>query len=171
MARATFGGEGKTQFVIDVLANNARANTTAVNLAWKSAGRDGTISAALVNKLRSAMGLTGNLRVRPKKHDARLALEKPPHTGKKRGRKPQNQPTARFALNPLFANGRMYERAAELIERRAPPSIHFQSFEELEADIDRLIFKVMELGGMSAVEETLRMARRLLYRGFAGRGL
>jgi hypothetical protein len=35
---------------------------------------------------------------------------------------------------------------------------------DVEADIDRLLFKVMALDGLSDVETTLRQARRLLYR-------
>ena len=42
------------------------------------------------------------------------------------------------------------------------------SIEELEEDIDRLLFKVMQLGGLPAIEESLRQTRRLLYGGFSG---
>ena len=50
---------------------------------------------------------------------------------------------------------------------RGKTSSHHESLEELEADIDRLLFKVMGLGGLSAIEESLRQARRLLYGGFS----
>jgi len=36
---------------------------------------------------------------------------------------------------------------------------------ELEADIDWLIFKVMGVGDLTEIEDTLRRARRLLYGG------
>ena len=35
---------------------------------------------------------------------------------------------------------------------------------EIEGDIDRLIFKLMDVGGMEEIEDELRKARRLLYR-------
>jgi len=160
---------GKTQFVKEVLGKNARANAAAVNLAWKAAGRNGTISATLVNKLRSALGLAGNLRSTVKKKNGHPPFEKAPYTGKKRGRKPKNLATAGFVLSPSYGNGRKTEQTAEPVEPRGKAKIHFGSLEEVEADIDRLIFKVMALGGMSAVEDTLRQARRLLYGGFAGK--
>ncbi len=34
---------------------------------------------------------------------------------------------------------------------------------DLEADIDRLIFKAMAIGDLTEIEDTLRRARRLLY--------
>jgi len=160
---------GKTQFVKDVLAKNARANAAAVNVAWKAEGRDGTISATLVNKLRSTLGLAGNLRARPKKKSGPPPSEKPPYTGKKRGRKPKNLATAGFLLSPSQGNGRKTEQAAAPVATRGKATFHLGSLEEVEADIDRLIFKVMALGGMSAIEDTLRQARRLLYGGFSGK--
>ena len=35
---------------------------------------------------------------------------------------------------------------------------------EIEGDIDRLIFKLMDVGGMEEIEGGLRKVRRLLYR-------
>jgi len=169
MATVATKKAGKTQFVKEVLGKNARANATAVNLAWKAEGRDGTISATLVNKLRSTLGLAGNLRSRPKKKNDQPSSEKLPYTGKKRGRKPKNPATAGLVLSPSQSNGRKTEQAAATFEARGKASIQLGALEEVEADIDRLIFKVMALGGMSAIEDTLRQARRLLYGGFAGK--
>ena len=39
-----------------------------------------------------------------------------------------------------------------------------RSIAEVEADIDRLIFKLMGVGGMESIEDELRKVRRLLYR-------
>jgi hypothetical protein len=36
--------------------------------------------------------------------------------------------------------------------------------EEVESDIDRLIFKLIAVGGMETIEDELRKVRRLLYR-------
>jgi hypothetical protein len=35
---------------------------------------------------------------------------------------------------------------------------------EMEGDIDRLIFRLMRVGGMEQIEDQLRKVRRLLYR-------
>ncbi len=43
------------------------------------------------------------------------------------------------------------------------------SLEELEGDIDRLLFKVMGLGGLAGIEASLRHTRRLLYAAIAGK--
>jgi hypothetical protein len=48
--------------------------------------------------------------------------------------------------------------------RRAASGSSKGTLEEFEADIDRLIFKIMGIGGLSAVEEALRQARRLIVR-------
>jgi hypothetical protein len=55
---------GKTSFVKEVLNDNPQATTKAVNEAWKAAGFEGTIGPTLVTKMRSEMGLTGNIRKR-----------------------------------------------------------------------------------------------------------
>lgn len=54
--------QGKTDFVRDVLTKNPRANAQTVKDEWLESGHEGTISETLVNKMRSEMGLAGNLR-------------------------------------------------------------------------------------------------------------
>jgi len=39
---------------------------------------------------------------------------------------------------------------------------------EIEADLDRIIFRLMALGGMEEIEDELRNVRRLLYRRYSG---
>jgi hypothetical protein len=41
------------------------------------------------------------------------------------------------------------------------------ALEGLEAEVDRLLFRVMEIGELPEVEQALRQARRLLYGGFS----
>ena len=55
-------------------------------------------------------------------------------------------------------------------ERRPRMGDRQRRLTELEADIDRMLFKVMELGGLSGIEESLRQTRRLLYRSLLPRG-
>ena len=71
-------------------------------------------------------------------------------TGKKLGR-PREEPTAPVTGQP---RGRKSARTLAL--------------NELEADIDRLIFKVMGVGDLTEIEDSLRQARRLLYGASTG---
>lgn len=132
---------GRTSFLKEFLHANPQGNVKAVNEAWKAAGFDGTISPTLVNKTRASLGLTGNLRGK-----TRAAAEgKASSTGKKLGR-PRKEPTA--AVNGL---------------PRGTKSARTVALTDLEADIDRLIFKAMGIGDLTEIEDSLRQARWLLY--------
>jgi hypothetical protein len=167
MATATARTVSKTEFVTEVLRKNPRANTTAVNEEWKSAGHDGTIGATLVNKLRSDLGLAGNLRSATKTKTPPRSGDILRNSGKKRSGKPKNVSSRTNLFAPSGPNGRKMDQAAMHTELRAKLTSHHGSLEELERDIDRLLFKVMGLGGLPAVEESLRQTRRLLYGGFS----
>ncbi len=144
--------EGKSQFVKEVLKKNPFANAQAVNAEWKSAGKTGEISSTLVNKLRSSEGYSGNLRSGRKPTTRTKLVE----LGKKKpGRKPKS------AHSPFMA-----PRADAHTAPRAQVIAHTTDFDQIEADLDRLLFKVMDLDGMSAVESQLRKARRLLYAAY-----
>jgi hypothetical protein len=58
--------QGKSSFIKELLVDHPQANADAVNKAWKKAGMKDTISVSLVNKLRSKLGLAGNLQKGPK---------------------------------------------------------------------------------------------------------
>jgi hypothetical protein len=60
MATAT-KSENKTDFVKNFLSDNPQGNVKAVNEAWAAAGMNGTIGSTLIYKMRSEMGLSGNL--------------------------------------------------------------------------------------------------------------
>jgi len=146
--------QGKTAFVTNYLSNNPLANARSVNDAWRAAGRDGSISDTLVGKVRSRLGLAGNLR-RPR--TARTAVETPTRSegpGKKRGPKPKSaRPERERALFNAKPGGQPPAKAANRRTQMA----------SLETEIDQLLFKVMNLGGMSEIEDSLRHTRRLLY--------
>ncbi len=131
---------GKTMFVKEFLNDHPEGNGNDVNEAWTAAGFEGTISRTLVDKTRALLGLTGNLRGKTKK-----SKEKAPYTGKKRGRKPKGTTAA--------VNG----------QPRGRKSNRSLALDELEAEIDRLIFKVMGVGDLTEIEDSLRQARRVLY--------
>ena len=136
--------QGKTSFVKEFLNDHPEGNVKAVNEAWAKAGFDGSISGTLINKMRAQLGLTGNLRGK------KATAEKKTYTGKKRGRKPKG-----FTAEANPANGR--------VETRGRKSALTVGLTELEADIDRLVFKVMGMGDLPEIEESLRQVRRLLY--------
>ena len=132
----TASSPGKTMFVKEFLNDNPQGNVDAVNEAWKAAGFDGTISPTLVNKMRASLGLTGNLRGKPRQVQGHHP------TGKKRGR-PRKETTAAVNVQPRGKRSTVLN--------------------DLEADIDRLIFKAMAIGDLTEIEDSLRQARRLLY--------
>src|SRR3954453_7300330 len=58
MATSTGTGRGKTSFVEEFLKDHEDADLAAVNAAWRSFGREGTISESLFGKARRSLGLT-----------------------------------------------------------------------------------------------------------------
>src|SRR5579875_1550525 len=53
------GNQGKSAFVIEHLGQNPQATDDEINVAWASAGNEGTISGSLIYKIRAKEGLTG----------------------------------------------------------------------------------------------------------------
>jgi hypothetical protein len=139
---------GKTSFVKEFLNDNPQGNVRAVNEAWQAAGFDGTISPTVVSETRSLLGLTGNVRSKLKKSKT-SAKAKATSKGKKRGRKPRETTAA--------LNGKPVGRP------RGRKSARTVALTDLETDIDRLIFKIMGIGDLTEIEESLRRVRRLLY--------
>jgi hypothetical protein len=135
---------GKTMFVKEFLNDHPHSNIDTVNGAWQAAGFDGTISATLVNKTRSMLGLTGNLRVTPRTGTNGKATS----TGKKVGRPPKQTTAAATNVQPKGNRSTVLE--------------------DLEGDIDRLIFKAMVIGDLTEIEDSLRRARRSLYGAMTG---
>lgn len=137
--------QGKTPFVKEFLNDHPEGTVGAVNEAWTANGFDGSISGSLVNRVRSELGLTGNLRGK-----SRSAAWARPYPGKKRGRKPKETSAAESAHGRVETRGRKNARTLGLIE--------------LEGEIDRLLFKVMGLGDHPEIEDSLRQVRRKLYK-------
>jgi hypothetical protein len=147
--------QGKTEFVREVLKKNPHANAKIVVEEWVASGHEGKISETLVNKQRSEMKLTGNLRGRRPKASGSGTGEKPKYTGKKRGRKPKSELTA---ITVAPSNGK------PVIVGRAKAESRDTQLTSLEAEIDVLLFKVMNLGDLEEIENSLRRTRRLLYK-------
>ncbi len=158
MATTSAWRQGKTEFVKQYLGKNPRANAKAVIDAWKADGREGTVSATLVNKMRGALGLAGNLRATRKKPKRRptgqLVL-----VAHKSGRKANSSLAARDATGSSEVNGDRIEAGAGKLELHEPAGSLVGTLEELESDIDRLLFKVMNIGGLALIEDRLRQAQ------------
>jgi hypothetical protein len=151
--------QGKTEFVRSVLEKNPFANARIVREEWAAAGNGDSISQTLINKQRAALGLTGNIKGgRPKKSESAGAA-KPAYTGKKRGRKPKS---AGVGVTVEAGNGRSFDGVK--VKAAGRPA----QLSQIEADIDRLLFRVMSLGGMENIEDSLRRTRRLLYQAPTG---
>ena len=221
--------QGKTGFVKEFLNDNPQANTRAVNEAWAAAGFEGTIGPTLVTKMRSELGLTGNIPKGSGKKAEAEASASP--TGTKRGRRKgatgrrrggnqgksafvvehlqQNPNATDEEINEAWASGGnegnisgslLYKiRAKQGLTRRrgargrgvgrmgrarsssmgmrigrtaepgagTPKELDGRTsrgrvMAEIEGDIDRLIFKLIALGGMETIEDELRKVRRRL---------
>ncbi len=160
MARSPIGTEGKTSFVKEYLNDHPTANPKAVNVAWTEAGMSGSLSASLVNKMRSSMGLTGNLRSKSRKS--------------KSAKKSSTSSRLSSSSLPLQSSS----DAAPVKRRGRPAKVTVVGSERLtmnprssqiaavEADLDRLLFSVMSLGKLTRLEESLREARRVLYKNY-----
>ena len=211
---------GKTGFVKEVLNDNPQATTKAVNEAWTAAGFEGTIGPTLVTRMRSEMGLTGNIRKRRgMRAGAETGTTSAPAVKKRRRRKRAtgrggNQGKTAFvtqhlrrdpgasdeAINEAWAaagneggisgsllykirakrglTGKKKRRGAgkKRWAGRTPAPVagtpkslngrkgRGRALAEVEGDIDRLLFKMMGIGGMETIEDELRKVRRLLYR-------
>jgi hypothetical protein len=131
--------QGKSNFVKEVLDDNPQANAAAVNEAWRAAGMAGSISAGLVNHLRSRLGLSGNLRGGRRKR-ARA-------NGTRQGRPPMQDQTGANGSRAAMARN----QSSELMG--------------LEVEIDRLRMKVVEIGQLPHVEDALRGVRPQIYAG------
>jgi hypothetical protein len=160
VSKANSRSRGKSSFVKEVLFDNPQANTKTVNETWTAAGMEGKISDSLVSSIKSELGLTRNLKNGSKTTSggvvARTTKAKDPNqaTSKTSG-------SASAKTNRAQPNGTSAEPTPE---RKARMSDRERLLAEVEGDIDRLMFKLMKLGGLEAVEDALRSARRVVVR-------
>jgi hypothetical protein len=129
------GAQGKSQFIKELLVDNPQATYRVVNEAWSDAGMEGTISETLVSRVRSGLGLAGNV---PK------------------GRAP--------GATTKAATTAAARAKAERPEPRPRQGDRDRLLTEVEGDLDRLIFKLMDVGGLDRIEEELRRVRRQVVR-------
>jgi hypothetical protein len=143
----------KSAYVRSILQRNPEAKRKSVEEAWLAAGHEGVIFSALVNYVRTSLGLKGGSRASGSDRTAETASPSK-RTGMKRGRPPKGD-----------KNGAV-DGAARVREQRSGgrPGV----LAEIEADIDRLIFRLIAVGGLEAIEEEPRKVRRRLILGQGG---
>lgn len=163
---ATSAVQGKTAFIKEFLFDHPKASSKAVNEAWVEAGMEGTISGTLLSRLKSELGV--NSRGRKK---AKRAVAPPTAKGKSKrameatvvrkgsrleAPEPPGKPVKRKRRAPATPqrNGIASHRAGDRL------SIYY----EIEAEIDRLIFSLMSVGGTEEIQEMLRASRRAVVR-------
>jgi hypothetical protein len=160
---ATVKGQGKSAFVKELLLKNEQANTEAVNVAWKAAEHEGTISPSLVQHVRSEIGLAGNIKTRRKPAEGNGASEQPPAApeAKKRATGPKRKAAG---PSPKTNGKHAPEESARQAEPPAKGDDRIRVLVRLEGEIDDMIHEVKVAGGLPEFEEALRKARRILAR-------
>jgi hypothetical protein len=160
MATASGTGQGKTSFVEEFLKDHEDADLAAVNAAWRSFGREGTISESLFGKTRRSLGLTGKRDGKQAK-PAGVTLDATPRAAARKvgkrspaprqvGASAEEMPTRQDRRAVAASTSRSGDRNQMLIA--------------LEKDLDRLLFGVLEMESMTEVEEFIRSARRVVSR-------
>jgi hypothetical protein len=160
VSKANSRSRGKSSFVKEILFDNPRANTKTVNETWTAAGMEGKISDSLVSAIKSELGLTRNLKNGPKTTTGgvvtRTTKAKNPNQATSKVSGSGSAKTDRAQLNGTSGE--------PTPERKARKTDRERLLAEVEGDIDRLMFKLMKLGGLEAVEDALRSARRVVVR-------
>src|SRR5512135_554286 len=146
MARLRRKTDGKSMFLKAYLAEHADAGKEAVEVAWRAAGHEGTISQSLIGKVRKDLGLTKG--TAPAKARARIGA----------GSEVRGRP-------PAKGNG---ESIREDLERPVAPQVvggeRTSVLIRLEGSIDELLHEIKTAGGLPEFEGMLRKARRILVR-------
>ena len=163
MAANRTGGQGKLDFVRKILEQNRDANEKIVNQAWQEAGKEGKISRSAVGKVRALMGLTSERRTPRTKAETA--------TGRAKMTRSQSKAAMSRDEVPASGNGaaattdRSHEQPAESSDLTATSEVRAGVLDELESDLDRVLFRVMSLGNMPEVERLIRYCRRIVIRG------
>lgn len=161
-------GQGKLDFVRRILEQDRDANEKIVNQAWQEAGNEGKISRSAVGKVRALMGLTSGKHAPRKKAEAEAGTAKRTRTQPKAA-KPRDE-------SPALGNGtatptaRSHAQPAESSDLPATSEVRAGVLDELESDLDRVLFRVMSIGNMPEVERLIRHCRRIVIRGGGDQG-
>jgi hypothetical protein len=135
-------GPKKLAFIRELLGRNPELKLKAVNEAWTKAGHKGSISSTSLYLVKSQTNSTSA-------------------KGSASGATPGNAAPTKSTSRTTTQAQPGHQPASE---RDASSESNGGVLDDLEVEIDGLIFKLMDVGGMSHVEEALRRARRLIVR-------
>lgn len=145
MAASPLSDQGRRAFVKRMLDQDREADDRSINRAWREAGHTGSIDARSIGKVRSELAR------------AQVPVAQPT-SDRSQGDQPRAAATSTSQVNGSAAPDRP----------QRPPSPEAKvkgrgrALEELERDLDQLLFRVMEIGGLAEVEEGIRRSRRLV---------
>jgi hypothetical protein len=139
--------EGKQAFLEQMLKKNPKVGLEEVVQAWIAAGHEGAISQSYLGKVKSNLGLT---KLRDKSRSVASASTKS---------QTRRAPEPRHAGRPAAAASP--ERAATRAGNNHDRS---RTLDEIESDLDRLMHRMMGVGGLGDAERALRKVRRLVSR-------
>lgn len=161
MATATGRGD-KVAFLKDLLGRKPEVNHKDAGRAWQEAGHEGTISGTSFYRVKSDLGLSGK-----GQSGGGDAAGKPVPKKTKPKPTPKVKRTVR-AAEPVERPGPHSNGQADAEEARgraaAPQEGNRERvLDQVEADIDEIIFNLKGLGGMPEVEAALREVRRMVH--------
>jgi hypothetical protein len=152
---------GKTAFIREQLRRDANLTVKELVRAWAEAGNEGTLSDNLVYKTRADLGIKG-IRTTPES----VKKVVPPESSPK-GSKSESSPEVIEPSEPQ-SNGRQAPHLFTPSTATSPDAERGRVLVEVEREIDELIYRIRQLGGLPEVQEALRAARRLLVRSHEG---
>jgi hypothetical protein len=147
------GGTGlsKSAFVEEMLGRDPKANVKAINRAWTAAGNEGTISDTVVYKTKRSLGATGR--------------RSPGESATAGASKLESSRTMVSAVEETRSQAKGEQDLAKTTATMTSQGNgHGRVLDEIEGEIDELMFRLKGLGGFDEVQEALRAARRLLIR-------
>ncbi len=142
--------QGKSMFVKEELNNDPTASAEAINAAWRAAGMSGGISSSLISNVRTRLKLAGHRRRKRRRAGTAGAVDAAT-AGKRRGRPPKQAAPGGNGQTPASSRGREREMMS------------------LEAEIDRVLMRVVQIGALPEVENALRKVRRQVCAGLIER--
>jgi hypothetical protein len=157
-------GKKKSEFVTRFLERNPEANYNAANEAWRRAGNKDGISTSLFYKAKSEVTASAAKRTTNGAHAALTASR--PKAAAEPARKPAApapQGILTSAANGLESTPRSTGKVSG-----GPRKFDADVLDDLEAQMDRLIYRIMQIDGLDEVQQHLRRARRLLVRSHQG---
>ncbi|AGA30149.1 hypothetical protein Sinac_6039 [Singulisphaera acidiphila DSM 18658] len=149
-------GMGKAAFVQEMLGQDPKANVKAINRAWLTAGNEGTISDSIFYKVKREQGNTG------KRSFGKISAAVPKLKSSPNASKPERVASAVEATRSQSKGEHASPKTTATL--MSQDNGHGRVLDEIEGEIDELMFRLKSLGGFAEVQEALRAARRLLVR-------